>query len=70
MGRVFEDGFEHYFQQNAEKSHHYYAAAAGQGHQLAIRRMIAANEKGELGIDANEREAERWSQALPDLPQR
>lgn len=68
MGRVFEDGFEHYFQPNAEKSYHYYAAAAGQGHQLAIRRLIEANEKGELGIEVNEQEAERWSQALPELP--
>lgn len=70
MGRIFEDGFEHYFQPNADKSRHYYELGAGQGHQLAIARMVEVYEKGELALEANEQEAERWRQMLPALPQR
>jgi TPR repeat protein len=37
MGRIFEQGFEHYFQPDSVKAKQYYALAAKQGHMLAQR---------------------------------
>ncbi len=39
MGRVFEDGFEGYFQQDILKARHYYTLAARQGHPLALTKV-------------------------------
>jgi len=68
MGRIYENGFEHYFQPNAEKAVKFYRQAADLGHQLAIRRMAEACREGELGLSIDIAEAERWDQRLPELP--
>ena len=70
MGRIFEDGFEHYFQPNAEKARHYYELAAKQGHQLALARMVDIYTKGELAVEADEENASHWRALMPELPQR
>lgn len=68
MGKIFEEGFEHYFQPNAGKALDYYTRAADQGHQLALQRLIDVYSQGELGEGVNETEADRWRSRLPELP--
>ena len=70
MGRIFEEGFEHYFQPNAEKARHYYELAAKQGHQLAVTRMVDIYANGELAVAADESQASYWRALMPELPQR
>ncbi|MCW8884199.1 MAG: sel1 repeat family protein [Motiliproteus sp.] len=44
MGKIFEQGFEHYFQPNQEKALYYYRLAAKQDHVLAINRLSDDDE--------------------------
>lgn len=60
MGRIFEAGYEHYFQPNAAKSVAFYQQAAEQGHQLAIKRLIDAYREGALGLDADPEKQQFW----------
>jgi len=39
MGKVFEQGFEGYFQVDDVKARHYYSLAARQGHPLALTKL-------------------------------
>lgn len=39
MGKVFEQGFEGYFQVDELKARHYYSLAARQGHPLALTKI-------------------------------
>lgn len=70
MGRIFEEGFEHYFQPSAEKAHHCYELAAKQGHQLAVARMVDIYTNGELAVEADEAHASYWRALMPELQQR
>lgn len=60
MGKIYEVGFEHYFQANAEKALHFYQLAAKQDHQLAIKRMVDVYSNGELGVQSDPSEVARW----------
>lgn len=60
MGRIFETGYEHYFQPNAAKSVAFYQQAAEQGHQLAIKRLIYVYREGALGLDADPDKEKFW----------
>lgn len=39
MGKLFEQGYEGFFQQDLLKARHYYSLAARQGHPLALTRL-------------------------------
>ncbi len=65
MGRIYEKGFETYFQPSNQKSLAHYQLAADQGHVLAISRMQDAYEKGELGLPENQQLAQQWHAKLP-----
>ena len=39
MGKVFEQGYEGYFQPDEFKARHYYSLAARQGHPLALTKL-------------------------------
>ncbi len=67
MGRIFEEGFEHYFQPSDEQAMKYYRLAAVQGHHLAVSRLIKAYQQGELGVEVSEEEAATWQARLPEL---
>lgn len=60
MGRIFENGYEHYFQPDAVKSVRFYVQSAEQGHQLAIKRLIDAYSRGELALDVDLVQVEHW----------
>ncbi|MGB0466493.1 MAG: tetratricopeptide repeat protein [Pontibacterium sp.] len=68
MGKIFESGYEHYFQADAQKALTYYRLAATQGHVLAINRLVHAYEKGELSGVIDLAESENWRNKLPALP--
>lgn len=70
MGKIYETGFEHYFQPNQEKSVHYYQLAAKQDHTLAVQRMVELYRDGGLGVEPDSETQQRWEQRLPELPQR
>lgn len=65
VGRLFENGFAHYFPINEERARSYYQQAAEQGHAVAISRLVDAYEAGELGLSPDQTQAERWQQRLP-----
>ncbi|MFW1676799.1 tetratricopeptide repeat protein [Pontibacter sp. JAM-7] len=67
MGRIFEAGYEHYFQPDPSQALRYYRKAAEQHHQLAVNRLIQVFEQGELGEAANASAAEYWRQQKPAL---
>ncbi|MGH1463423.1 MAG: tetratricopeptide repeat protein [Neptuniibacter sp.] len=66
MGKIFETGFEHYFQPDLSKAHKFYTQAAEQGHQLAIKRMVDVYTHGELGQTADSSQSEQWARRLPE----
>ncbi len=68
MGRIYENGFEHYFQPDQAKALSFYRKAAESGHQLAIRRMADACRQGELGLSVDIEEAQNWERRLPHIP--
>lgn len=70
MGRIYEQGFEHYFLPDQDKALHYYQLAAKQGHTLAVQRMVDLYRDGGLGVSPDSAELQRWEQCLPELPQR
>ncbi|MFY0677408.1 MAG: sel1 repeat family protein [Neptuniibacter sp.] len=65
MGRIYEEGFEHYFQMDQVKALNFYTRAAEHGHQLAIKRLVDIFSEGELGQPVNEEEAQKWQNKLP-----
>lgn len=67
MGRIYEDGFEHYFQMDQVKALNFYTMAAEQGHQLAIKRLVDVFSEGGLGEPVNLSEAQRWQCKLPAI---
>lgn len=67
MGRIYEAGFEHYFQPSYAKALSFYQQAAEQGHQLAVRRMLDIYTQGELGEAADQHQVAIWRQKLPQL---
>ncbi|MGD9861022.1 MAG: tetratricopeptide repeat protein [Marinobacterium sp.] len=68
MGRIFENGFEHYFTPDLGKALHYYRQAAEQLHPLAIRRMIEVYEEGALGVAIDPARANCWRQRQHQVP--
>lgn len=70
MGRIFEEGYEHYFQPNADKARQYYELAAKQGHQLAVTRMVDIYTNGELAVAVDDEKASHWRAQMPELQQR
>ncbi|WP_027856177.1 tetratricopeptide repeat protein [Marinobacterium jannaschii] len=68
MGKIYESGFEHYFQPDQARALSFYRKAAEAGHQLAIRRLADAYDAGELGLEVDKAEAGRWSDRLPEIP--
>lgn len=60
MGKIYEAGFEHYFQPDEAKALGFYQQAAHQGHQLAIKRLVDIYELGELSQQQDQTQAERW----------
>lgn len=69
MGKIYEEGFEHYFEPSNEKAMKYFSLAAEQGHHLAVSRLIKAYQEGELGIQVDQKEAALWQARLPQLPE-
>ncbi len=71
MGRIFETGYEHYFQPDPVMALRYYRMAAEQQHPLAVNRLIDVFEQGELGEPADEAAARYWRQQrlIPDQAQ-
>ena len=67
MGKIFEEGFEHYFQPDSSKALAFYQQAAGQGHQLAIKRLVDIYENGELGQQVDSAVADKWRRQQPEL---
>lgn len=65
MGKIFEEGFEHYFQPDESKALTFYQQAAEQGHQLAIKRLVDVYENGELGQLADLALAASWKGKQP-----
>lgn len=65
MGRIYEEGFEHYFSVNYAKSLVFYRKAAEQGHQLAVKKLVDVYSKGELGQNPDEKQSVFWSSKLP-----
>lgn len=60
MGRIFEQGFEHYFAVNEGKALDFYRLAAEQGHALAINRLVDAYEQGGLGLEPDAGMSQHW----------
>lgn len=67
MGRIFEVGYEHYFQPDPAMALRYYRMAAEQQHPLAVKRLIDVFEQGELGEMADAAAAHYWRQQTPVL---
>ncbi len=70
MGRIYEEGFEHYFSPSEEKSLNYYTAAAESGHVLAISKLINIYQNGGLGRAPDETQLKYWQSLQPSLPTR
>ncbi len=68
MGKIYEEGFEHYFQPSYKQALHFYRLAANQGHTLAIKRMRDVYHHGELDMLPDPEEAQRWADKQPALP--
>jgi len=68
MGRIFENGYEHYFQPDLTRALQYYRLAAQQCHPLAIRRMIEVYEEGALGVAIDPARADCWRKRQAELP--
>lgn len=64
MGRIFEEGFESYFQPNQEKALAYYQQAAASEHHLAMVRMIKVFAQGELGQKIDQGQEQFWQEKL------
>ncbi|WP_415906508.1 tetratricopeptide repeat protein [Neptuniibacter sp. QD72_48] len=60
MGKIFEEGFEHYFQPDPTKALKFYTQAAEQTHQLAVRRLVDIYTDGELDQEPNQERAKQW----------
>ncbi|WP_067982969.1 tetratricopeptide repeat protein [Neptuniibacter pectenicola] len=67
MGRIFENGYEHYFQPDEATALRFYTNAAEQGHQLAIKRLVDTYAQGELGQVADPVKADVWRAKQPAL---
>lgn len=67
MGKIYEVGFEHYFQPDHSKALRFYTSAAEQGHQLAIKRMVEVYRDGELGQASDVTESEKWQSKIPAM---
>ena len=67
MGKIYEEGFGHYFQPDHSKALRFYASAAEQGHQLAIKRMVEVYRDGELGQASDVTESEKWQSKNPAM---
>ena len=67
MGRIFEQGFESYFQPNQEKALAYYQHAAESKHHLALVRMVNVFAQGELGQEINQDKEQFWQQKLAQI---
>ncbi|MCV6591260.1 MAG: sel1 repeat family protein [Marinobacterium sp.] len=65
MGRIFENGFEHYYRPDPERALGWYRQAAEQGHPLAVRRLHDVYREGQLGQSVDEAQAQRWYRQLP-----
>lgn len=70
MGRIYEQGFEHYFRADPGRALAFYRQAAEQGHPLALQRMVDACSKGELGLTVDAAAARQWQARQASLPQR
>ncbi|PSL16707.1 Sel1 repeat-containing protein [Marinobacterium halophilum] len=68
MGRIFEQGFEHYFRADPIKALAYYRLAGEQQHPLAVKRMIAVYDEGALGAVIDPARAECWRNRQTPLP--
>lgn len=60
MGRVYEQGYEHYFSANPEKALEYYRQAAEKDHPLAIKRLVEIYQGGVKGIEADPTQHQYW----------
>ncbi|WP_415902955.1 tetratricopeptide repeat protein [Neptuniibacter sp. QD29_5] len=60
MGKIFEEGFENYFQPDPTKALKFYTQAAEQAHQLAVRRLVDIYTDGELDQEPNQELAKQW----------
>ncbi|MBV0932736.1 SEL1-like repeat protein [Marinobacterium sp. A346] len=69
MGRIYEQGFEHYFRPDAVKALAYYRLAGEQQHPLAVKRMIEVYEDGALGTAIDPGRARCWRQRQQPLPE-
>ncbi|GAA0787282.1 hypothetical protein GCM10009109_09700 [Marinobacterium sediminicola] len=69
MGRIYEQGFEHYFRPDPVKALAYYRLAGEQNHPLAVKRMIAVYDEGALGAAIDPARAECWRKRLSPLPE-
>lgn len=67
MGRIYEQGYEHYFPVNAQKAVAAYRQAAQQGHPLALKRMANLYAEGGLGESPDPVQHARWQQQLDRL---
>ncbi|WP_246480846.1 tetratricopeptide repeat protein [Motiliproteus sediminis] len=65
MGKIYEEGFEFHFRPDSAKALTYYRQAAAKGHALAITRLADAAAQGELGLQPDAAEAERWRALMP-----
>lgn len=68
MGRIYENGFEHYFQPDLSKALQFYRQSAEQLHPLAIKRMIDVYEEGALGVAIDPARADCWRKRQAGLP--
>lgn len=69
MGRIYEQGFEHYFRPDPVKALAYYRRAGEQNHPLAVKRMIEVYEEGALGVAIDPARAECWRKRQLPLPE-
>ncbi len=60
MGRIYEQGFGHYFRPDPARALAYYRMAGEQQHPLAVKRMIEVYEEGVLGAAIDPGRAECW----------
>lgn len=62
MGKIFETGFEHYFQPDSAKAVAFYQQAAEQGHQLAVKRLVEVYTHGELDQTVDFDMSQYWNE--------
>lgn len=67
-GRIYEQGFEHYFRPDPVKALSFYRMSAEQKHPLAIKRMIEVYEEGVLGVAIDTARADCWRKRQQTLP--